>query len=190
MSASTSPSIRLGIARLVMRTLGLGAYTFGAMTGSTYARFVGLRAAAERALTRGDHADADILATELLRLAERYSTDWNYGNAVHHGNIIRGCAALRAGDVAAAEAFLIAAGRTPGSPQLNSFGPNMQLASELLAAGSREPVLEYFEACKGFWRMEQVAASGGRRSASDLLDSWAADVRAGGSPDFGANLVY
>lgn len=76
-----------------------------------------------------------------------------------------------------AAGYLLEAGRTPGSPQLSSFGPNMQLARELLEAGETRPVLEYFELCRKFW-------------PSPALDAWAAEVRAGQIPEFGANLKY
>ena len=46
---------------------------------------------------------------------------------------------------ALANAYLLAVGRTPGSPQLNSFGPNMALAAELLQKEVRDTVLQYFE---------------------------------------------
>jgi hypothetical protein len=105
MSASDRSTLRLSFARLARRTLGLGAYTFGAVTGVTHARFIGLRSAAERALARGNDADADVLAKELLDLAELYRNDWYYGNAIHHGNILRGRVALRSGDVEAAREF-------------------------------------------------------------------------------------
>lgn len=60
---------------------------------------------------------------------------WNSGNRIHHGNLILGRIALTQGDVAEAKTRLLAAGKTPGSPQLNSFGPNMMLAKELLELG-------------------------------------------------------
>ena len=64
-----------------------------------------------------------------------------------------------------------------GSPALGSFGPNMRLALELLQRDEREVVLEYFELCSKFW-------------PRDELNEWAALVKVGGIPDFGANLVY
>jgi hypothetical protein len=74
---------------------------------------------------------------------------------------------------------LLAAGNSPGSPQLNSFGPNMSLAKDLLENGDRETVLQYFEFCRKFWSMGQ-----------DKLNQWAENVKAGRMPDFGANLVF
>jgi hypothetical protein len=96
---------------------------------------------------------------------------------VHHGNLILGRIALRDGDMEKAKEHLLAAGQTPGSPQLNSFGPNMALARELLEKGEKQAVLEYFERCGSFWKRAE-------------LESWARDVKAGEIPDFGANLDY
>jgi hypothetical protein len=72
---------------------------------------------------------------------------------------------------------LLKAGATPGSPQLNSFGPNMALAKELLDKGEREAVLEYFTLCSKFWDRDE-------------LKEWMALVKDGVTPKFGANLVY
>ena len=106
---------------------------------------------------------------------------WNYGNRVHHGNLVLGRIALREGNIEAAKSRLIAAGNTPGSPQLNSFGPNMALAKALLEIGEREVVLEYFKLCSKFWKSERAKAS---------LDNWGVLAAAGRIPDFRANLDY
>jgi hypothetical protein len=74
---------------------------------------------------------------------------------------------------------LIAAGKTPGSPQLNSFGPNMALAKDLLEKSETEIVFEYFELCSKFWK--------DRRGQ---LEQWTKEIKNGHVPDFGANLVY
>ena len=64
--------------------------------------------------------------------AQKIKSDWNYGNALHKGNIVLGRIALERGDIAGAKEHLLAAGQTPGSPQVGSFGPNTTLAKELL----------------------------------------------------------
>jgi hypothetical protein len=109
----------------------------------------------------------------------KYRSDWNYGNAIHKGNLALGRLALREGKIDAAEEFLLRAGRTPGSPQLDSFGPNMLLAKELLENDRREKVLEYFALCGKFWEVDH-----------GQLKQWTAQVRARKEPDFGANLIY
>jgi hypothetical protein len=118
-------------------------------------------------------------AQELLALAENYKKDWNYGNAIHKGNLILGRVALRKDDRAKAREYLLAAGRTPGSPQLDTFGPNMVLAKEFLERGEKDVVLEYFSLCGVFWKQ-----SFGRLSA------WRGLVQEGKTPNFGANVLY
>jgi tetratricopeptide (TPR) repeat protein len=136
-----------------------------------------LEDAATAALEAGQPEKARAYATELLQGAR--PGVWSYGNAVHHGNLVLGRLALREGDVEGSKQYLKKAGETPGSPQLNSFGPNMTLARELLEKGEKDAVLEYFAQCSRFWSM------GGER-----LQSWTAMVKGGGIPDFGANLRY
>ena len=102
---------------------------------------------------------------------------WNYGNNIHHGNIILGKIALASDDLEEAKKRLIMAGKTPGSPQLNSFGPDMTLAKELLQKGGKDVVLEYLELCSKFWKM-----------GKDRLDKWSVVVKDGKIPDFGPTL--
>jgi len=103
---------------------------------------------------------------------------WNYGNNVHYGNIILGRIAIKRGDLEEAKKRLLNAGNTPGSPQLNSFGPSMTLAKELLEKEEKDVVLEYFELCSKFWK-----------SRRDRLDAWSAAVKDDRMPNFGANLT-
>lgn len=143
-------------------------------------RFYGLKGAAQAAFDAGDLNSAENYAHELLADAPSYQKDWNYGNALFFGNTILGrVALLRDKNVALATSLLIASGKTPGSPQLNSFGPNMSLAKELLMAGERDAVLEFFGECGSFWNKK-----------FSKLNQWAATVKGGGDPDFGANLGY
>ncbi|HMF36252.1 MAG TPA: hypothetical protein VKF17_06415 [Isosphaeraceae bacterium] len=65
-----------------------------------------------------------------------------------------------------------------GSPQLNSFGPSMSFAREMLEAGEREPVLEYLNLCRSFWKGDE-----GR------LDRWTREIKEGRIPDFGPSLL-
>jgi TonB family protein len=134
---------------------------------------------AKAALAGGNDDKAGDYAKELLGTAARYPNNWNYGNALHNGNMILGRVSLRRGDVPSARHYLLKSGQTPGSPQLGSFGPNVTLAKELLDIKERDTVLQYFALCKSFWKM------GGQK-----LDDWSEIVRLGGMPDFGANLLY
>ncbi len=187
MTSIISDDFRIELARRVANTLGLGVYVFGAATGLPYPRFLGLRSAAERALWRSDLDDAEALAGELLSLSERYRSDWFYGNAVHHAHIILGRVELQRNHLGPAVRHLHGAGETPGSPQLNSFGPSMVLAKELLELGEREAVLEYFDLCESFWKASASYVTRGRRHP---LEEWREQVQAGEIPDFKGNLVY
>jgi hypothetical protein len=135
---------------------------------------------AKLAFEAGEDAKAKEFATQLLAFGAKVDNR-NSGNAVHHGHLVQGRLALRAGDVAAAKAELLEAGKTTGSPQLNSFGPNMMLAKELIEKGKRDVVLEYFDLCRKFWNDERDLKT---------LDGWTATVKEGGAPDFGGNLAY
>jgi tetratricopeptide (TPR) repeat protein len=127
---------------------------------------------AQAYLQAGDTAKAADAAHQVLTLAENRS-DPNYGGALHTGNIVLGRIAVKQGDLEEAKRRLLAAGNTPGSPTLNSFGPNWNLAQELFAKGERDTVLAYIDLCRKFWKMGE-----------SRLDTWAAAIREGGSPNF------
>ena len=146
------------------------------LTGSN--RYNMLADAAKLAVRVSKWDDARRYAQELLRS----STDpknWNYGNAVFFSNMVLGQVALHQRNMDAAAAFLLAAGKTPGSPQLDSFGPNMSLAKDLFEAGEHRAVLTFFEECRTFWKMDR-----------GKLKQWADEVNSNRLPDFGTNLVY
>lgn len=134
---------------------------------------------AKTAFEAGDYDKAAIYAHKLLKEEKSGPGQWNYGNAIHDGNLVLGRIALRQGQIEEARKYLREAGKTPGSPQLNSFGPNLTLAKELLEKGEKQAVLEYFQAIRKFWKMGQ-----------DKLDQWTRAVEADGIPAFGANLDY
>lgn len=110
------------------------------------------------------------------KMLSQNSPGWSYGNNIHYGNIILGKIALASNDIEQAKNRLIDAGKTPGSPQLNSFGPDMTLANELLKKGEKDVVLEYFELCSKFWK---------RARHLQKLNKWSAEVKEGKIPDFG-----
>ena len=133
---------------------------------------------AKTALAAGEVEKAREYAESMLGRTNR---SWLGGIFVHHGNLTLGRIALAEGDVPEAKRRLIMAGGTTGAPTLNSFGPNMALAKELLEIGESEIVLEYFELCSKFWNTAY---------AKEDLSRWSEQVAAGDIPNFGANLVY
>ena len=133
----------------------------------------------KRAFDAGEVDKAERYATQLLRVAPQYRQDWSYGNAIFYGNLVLGRISVKRGDFAAAGKYLLAAGATPGSPQLDSFGPNMSLAKELVEHGQSDAVLRYLGLCKKFWKDDD-----------GKLDSWGEAIRGGRNPDFGSSLRY
>jgi outer membrane lipoprotein-sorting protein len=131
---------------------------------------------AKAALDAGALEKAAAYANELLRLGPK---DPNHGQGVHDGNMVLGLISLRRGDLDPAKTYLLESGKSTGSATLDSFGPNVKLAKELLEKGERDAVLQYFSLCRTFWKM------GGEK-----LNEWSAAVRQGSMPEFGANLAY
>lgn len=137
-----------------------------------------LTEAAKAAVEVGDTVAAGQFASEALRLLPQVRRDWSYGNVIHDTHMALGRVALRRGDIVAARHELLLAGGTPGSPQLNSFGPNMSLASDLIRAGDRDTVIAYFHECSSFWELGRPR-----------LRRWEAMVKLHLPPDFGENFL-
>jgi tetratricopeptide (TPR) repeat protein len=134
--------------------------------------FVHLPRAAIAAFHLEQFDEAGKLAERALLLAPSFQRNWNYGNAVHLGHTVLGLLALRQKDEVLATEELRRAGDTPGSPQLNSFGPTMQLAKELLKCGHSDAVLAYLQQCRKFWKMGET-----------WLGLWERKIRAGLVPN-------
>lgn len=88
---------------------------------------------------------------ELLHIASDHKDNWNYGNAIYSGHQILGRIALSKGRTEEAKSQMLLSAKTPGSPQLNSFGPNMVFAKEMLDMGERETVKSFLKLCYMFW---------------------------------------
>lgn len=107
--------------------------------------------------------------------------NWNYGNHVHEMNQILGRIALRQGKREEAKRALLAAGATPGSPQLGSFGPNFVLARELLVKGEKVTVIQYLDLVGRFWARHDPTRPDQRRGVEEkaaLLAKWKDEIRA------------
>jgi hypothetical protein len=144
---------------------------WGGFSGSD--RADGLPELARDALGAGALEKAVSYSNELLERAnnrKQYIRAWNYGEQIYTGNEILGLVALRQDNLAEARRYLLESAKTPGSPVLGSFGPDLQLAKELVQKGERDTVLEFLEACRSFWKI------GGPR-----LDSLETIVRGGGA---------
>ena len=141
---------------------------------------------AEACLEAGELDEATVQAKALLAQDQK---GWNYGNVIYDAHSILGRSALRQGKLQQARQELLAAGQTPGSPQLNSFGPRFTLARELLQHGEpadREAVAEFLDGVARFWANPDKAPD--YRKADVLkklqqIETWKAEVRAGKTPN-------
>jgi hypothetical protein len=141
-------------------------------------RFYALGAAAKESFAAGKIEDAQKYAQELMTLLPSFQASRDYGNAISDANLVLGRIAVHNGNIEDAKRYLITAGESPVTPQLENYGPNMSLAKDLLLKGERQVVLDYFEQCRTSWIND-----GGR------LGQWSQQVTAGKVPDFGLNLI-
>ena len=159
-------------------------------TRRDHCRFYMISTQMERAYRKDRLQRAEKLSHEYLSLADRFAHDWNYGNAVHDANQILGLIRLREGNVDAAKLYLLRAGLTPGSPQLDSFGPNMVLARELLQRGERLVVAEYVDLVAAFWAAEKPHRAPMPDNDAYLtekrrwIEQWKIDIAGGITPEF------
>ena len=167
-----SPEIEAGLLQIVLKRAPAELDQLASASGDDGA-FAHLPTAAAAAFHLSRFSEAKALAERCLALAPSYRDNWNYGNAVHLGHTVLGLLALQDGNNEAAILELHASGNTPGSPQLNSFGPTMHLAKSLLKTGHVAPVLEYLKQCRAFWEM-----------GGTWLDLWERRVREGHVPNF------
>jgi peroxiredoxin len=106
-------------------------------------------------LEAGEVDAAENDAHRLLALAAANSKEWNHDDLLHAAYTVLGRVALERGDLKTARARLLESARIKGSAALESFGPDLKLARELLAAGERDVVLQYLDLCRGFWKYDR-----------------------------------
>ena len=99
---------------------------------------------------------------------------WNYGNTIFNGHTLLGRVAIREGKLDEAKKHLLTAGHTPGSPQLNTFGPDFILARELAEKGEYDTVIAFLDLVAVFWANLRHL---------NQLESWKEQLRAGEVPD-------
>lgn len=136
------------------------------------------------AIETGDLPLAKKISEERLQ-ANTDPNSWNYGNVIHEANTVLGLVALRVNDIEKAKHYLIQSAKTPGSPQLNSFGPSFMLARELLQKSQKETVLEYLDLVSVFWANPNKALPSYKKNAEEkanLLSKWKQEIKDGKIP--------
>ncbi len=133
------------------------------------------------AVEAGELDKAADYANQMLAYASKpagnfYSDD---GLSVYYGNFVLGMVAVKKDDIKSACEYLLKAGETKGSPTLVSFGPNLNLAKELLEHGERDTVAAFLKQCREFWT-----------SGRDKCDIWIKEIEEGKTPDFRTQMYY
>ncbi len=131
------------------------------------------------AFDKRDYFAVSRIAVDYLAAAERHRSSANYGNAIHQANTLLGLVELQHDRIDKAADYLLHSARTPGSPQIKAFGPNMLLAERLLELGQRSAVVRYLEECRSIWML-----------SFGQLRKWRRQILSGHRPNFGANLSY
>ena len=133
----------------------------------------------KKSVEAGNLEEAAKYAQESLALAPLYKENWNYGNAIFDANMALGLKNLESGKIKDAKANLIAAGKTPGSPQLNSFGlvtRDMTLVKKMLEMNERDAVLDFLKLTSNFWKSDG--------SENKTLTTWIKQVSQNETPNF------
>lgn len=135
---------------------------------------------APAALAAGDARRAAKYSAELADLGVRLRSQPGsgqslYSDATYISNLVLGHLAIKEGQIEKAKEHLLASGNVSGSAVLNSFGPGMSLAKELLDRGEHGAVIEYLDQCAKFWKMDRGS-----------LAKWKASIRNGDAADFSA----
>jgi len=140
--------------------------------------FYSLSERLERAVKTKNCPTIQNVAGELLAIAPYYSSNWNYGNAIFDGHMAYAWCAVKEKKIESALNHLDEAAKTPGSPQLNTFGPpyhDMSVLSELLKEGHKKEVTLFLVKLKRFWDSE---------FSDDYFDYWEKEIEHKRIPKF------
>lgn len=130
----------------------------------------------QSAVNCGEIEKAKLYADRLLDLVDQHLANRNYSNSIYEAHTALGRIALLEGNIERAKEHLLKSVSVIGSPQLNSFGPDMVLAQELLNAGEKEIIYEFFFRVRIFWK-------------SECIDIWANQIRSGMIPDLSIKFI-
>ncbi len=84
-------------------------------------------------------------ANKLLKLADEYRDNWNYGNAVNNAHTVLGMIAFEKGDILKALKHLSQSSEDIATPQTSSFGPRTELVRLIARAGYHDEALNYLD---------------------------------------------
>lgn len=112
--------------------------------------------AAEACFLSGNYAQSKIFTLLMKENVDSFDNYTTRGQMLHDYHTIMGRHLLREGKVDEAGQQLLRSIQVQPSPVMSSFGPNMELAMDLLKAGQTGIVLEYLDGCARFWNEEPI----------------------------------
>lgn len=108
-------------------------------------KFIRLKNWAMNEYKRSNYEVALNKVDELLVLSEDFKSSWNYGNSIHWGHTIRGLIFYRRSEYEKAIEELMLSAKIKTSPQLEAFGPMMELANLCKDKFSEDIVAQYLK---------------------------------------------
>jgi tetratricopeptide (TPR) repeat protein len=141
-------------------------------TSARLTRFYSLEDLISAEYEKGNYEAAIEYINEYLELAALYKGNWNFGNAIHDSYRYLGLISYNQGDLNQAAKYLVKSSESTGSPQLDTFGPELDLANLLLQEGKVEEVTIYLNGIKRFWEMD-----------NGVIDNWLEQINNGERPD-------
>lgn len=151
----------------------------------------------DRAIAEKKWDKVEFYALEYLNTAKSYQKNWNFGNAIFYGNMALASVSIQKHDNKSAIKHIILASLTPGSPQLNSFGPfNDSLYTEplfeLFKLGERNSLIEFAQNCKKFLKDSSEKETPENHKLHESVSKWNIDsmdrfinqIQTNQTPDF------
>jgi hypothetical protein len=132
--------------------------------------------AALLAFQAGDMVKATSYANEALTDAAQAGPD--QATQIYYGNEVLGLIAANQGNMSMAKYYLTQSIHIKAGSSIAKFGPNMALASALVAKGEQTAVLDFLELAKPVWQ-----------TGLNSILQWQGAIRAGAAPDFGIHLT-
>lgn len=157
-----------------------------------------------RAVEEKDWNKAEYYAKEYLASGEKYKDDWNYGNSIFDGNIALAGVEMSRGRKKTALIHLGKAAATPGSPQLDSFGPFNNdgiryILTEIFKTGEKQALIDFANKAKVFVTKNRphVNLTDEQKKNSDRVTNWNLDrierfikqVSSNQTPDYKDSLL-
>lgn len=112
--------------------------------------------AADTCFLSENYAKSKIFTLKLKDNIDHFDRYATRGQMLHDYHTLMGRHLLLEGNTDEANRHLRQSVQVEPSPSMRSFGPNMELAMDLLKAGETAAVLEYLDVCAGFWNEEPV----------------------------------